>query len=316
MTLTFNQFCELERTLSHVNRLRYARHYELGYETLSADGVAVAGVDGWLFIADGSNHWEGQYTGEFHLTESGLADWLKAFERRQHVSELIGAQFVHLVIPEKQSVLTNARWVNRVTMHSPRPVLQIQNGLAARQSLLVYPAQAMISESYYAELYFRGDSHCCVSGTWLYFLEVAKRIWSNKSFDFALVPLRRSWIKQDLLAKYAQGIYEEAIMIARHAQVVFDNQLAKNMGAQVGNHYILHNPKAPYSETVIIYGDSYSFDMGFSDVVSVFFEYVHFVWGTVVDFNYCKHHGINYVIVQSAERFLARVHAQDIFNAE
>lgn len=316
MTMTFAQFCELERSLAHANRLRYAKHYELGYETLSSDGVAIAGADGWLFIGDGSNHWEGQFTGEFHLTESGLADWMKAFERRHYVSQLIGAQFVHLVIPEKQSVLTKARWVNDVKIQSQRPILQLVQALSVGESRLIYSASMLARESYYAELYFRGDSHCCVSGTWLYFLDVAKHIWSNKQFDFALVPLQRSWRKQDLLAKYAHNIYEEIIVIARHAQVVFDNQLAKHTGAQVGNHYILHNEQALYSETVIIYGDSYSFDMGFSDVVSVFFQKVHFIWGTVVDFNYCKQHAANYVIVQSAERFLARVHDQDIFNAE
>lgn len=314
MAVNFFSFCDLERTLSHSNRLRYAKYYELAHEQVSDDGVAIAGFDGWLFIANGSNHWEKQFTGEQNLSDHAIEQWLQAFVRRIYVSQLIGCQFIHLVVPEKQSVLMSARWPASVNVTAPRPVQQLISVLASNQNILVYPAAAMAKESSYAELYFRGDSHCCVSGTWLYFLEVAEKIWDDKHFDFALVPLWRSWRKQDLLSKYASDIYEEILVISRSAQVVFDNQLAMNSGAQVGNHYVLRNPHAPYSETVIIYGDSYSFDMGFSDLVSVFFEHVHFIWGTVIDFNYCKQQRANYVIVQSAERFLTRVHAQDIFN--
>jgi hypothetical protein len=311
MNIGFYKFCELERELSHYNRCRFAQNYNLEYERLSDDGVAVAGVDGWLFIANGSNSWEGQFTGALHLTDSGLSDWQNAFERRQQTSELINAAFVHLVVPEKQSVLTSARWVDGVTIHAHRPILQIQSRLIDKGSLLVYPAHSMASESYYAELYFRGDSHCCVSGTWLYFLEIARRVWSEKIFDFSLVPLERSWRKQDLMEKFSKNVYEEIIKISRNAKVLYNNELARLTGAQVGNHYLLHNPEAPFLETVVIYGDSYSFDMGFSDLVSVFFVKVHFIWGTVIDFNYCKKNDANYIIVQSAERFLARVHTHD-----
>jgi hypothetical protein len=83
-------------------------------------------------------------------------------------------------------------------------------------------------------------------------------------------------------------------------------------GAHVGNHYVLQNEHAPYQTSVVIFGDSYSFDVGFSDLLAAFFGQVHFVWNTMVDFQYCKNVNAQLVLVQSAERYLIRPHPQDL----
>src|SRR5439155_26797726 len=50
---------------------------------VSANGVAVAGFDGYLFIGDGANRWERQYRGELTVPPEWLAGWRELLARRQ-----------------------------------------------------------------------------------------------------------------------------------------------------------------------------------------------------------------------------------------
>jgi len=49
----------------------------------SLNGVAVAGVDGYLFIGNGANNWERQFLGELPVPSSWLEGWARLFEARQ-----------------------------------------------------------------------------------------------------------------------------------------------------------------------------------------------------------------------------------------
>lgn len=102
------------------------------------------------------------------------------------------------------------------------------------------------------------------------------------------------------------------ISIARRSRTIYDNRLLATTGAHVGNHYVLQNEAAPYQVPVVIFGDSYSYDVGFSDLMGAFFGQVHFVWNTMVDFRYCQSVNARLVLVQSAERYLIRPPLQDL----
>lgn len=306
------EFLGVERELADSNRARLTRHYDQAYETLSRDQVAVAGLDGWQFIANGNNAWEQQYWGEVRLSEEALQAWQLTFERRQAESAAIGARFAHLVVPEKQAIMPHARWPqgSKPAASPERPVLQMRGRIA---SGLVYPVERLQAESWRAELCFRGNSHWCVSGAWFGFCELMREVCPELEFDFEQVPLARSWWRHDLLTKYTDEVcYESVISIPRHARVVYDNRLMATTGAHVGNHYVLQNERALYQTPVVIFGDSYSFDVGFSDLMSAFFGQVHFVWNTLIDFRYCKSVNAQLVLVQSAERYLIRPHPQDL----
>ncbi len=138
-------------------------------------------------------------------------------------------------------------------------------------------------------------------------------LWPEREFDFDRVPLKRTWQRHDLLRKYVdEDCYESVVSIERRSKVIFDNRLLATTGALVGNHYVLQNDNAPYQEAVVIFGDSYSFSEGFSDLLAAFFGQVHFVWNTMVDFRYCRQINAKLVLVESAERFIARPHPDDL----
>lgn len=306
-----NEFLAVERALAQANRAQYARHYEQPFETLSADQVAIAGLDGWQYIANGNNAWEQQYLGQVTLDEPTLQAWQQTFARRLAHSAAIGARFAHLVVPEKQAIIPHARWPQGSQTALPeRPALQLQRSIPAG---LVYPVERLQAESWRAELCWRGNSHWCTSGAWFGFCELMQAVCPELAFDFEQVPLVRNWWRHDLLLKYTdERCYESIITIARRARVVYDNRLMATTGAHVGNHYVLQNERAPYQTPVVIFGDSYSFDVGFSDLLAAFFGQVHFVWNTMIDFQYCKNVNAQLVLVQSAERYLIRPHPQDL----
>lgn len=304
------EFLRAERALANDNHQRLAPLYDRPFETLSKDQVAITGADGWQFISNGSNHWEQQYLGQLRLTPTAIAEWQQVFERRLAASRAIGARFGHLVVPEKQAIFPEARWPQGVPAVGERPVQQL---LAAVPQGLVYPLERLRAESWRAELAFRGNSHWCASGNWFGFAALMAAIWPDRSFDFSHVPLGRAWWRHDLLLKYIDEVcHESVISITRRALPVYDNRLLATTGAHVGNHYVLQNAAAPYQEAVVVFGDSYSFDIGFSDLLSAFFGQVHFVWNTMIDFRYCLNVQARLVLVQSAERYLVRPHPLDV----
>lgn len=311
--MRLNEFLAVERALADANRVRLARYYDHPFEALSRDHVAVAGVDGWQYIANGNNAWEQQYLGEVALDEPTLQVWQQTFERRRTAANSIGARFAHLVVPEKQAIVPDARWPqgSRPPL-AERPVLQMQRRIPEAAGL-VYPVERLRAESWRAELCWRGNSHWCASGAWFGFVELMRVMCPELAFDFERVPLARSWWRHDLLLKFAdEPCYESVISIPRRARLIYDNRLMAMTGAHVGNHYVLQNHAAPYQAPVVIFGDSYSFDVGFSDLMAAFFGQVHFVWNTMIDFQYCKTVGAQLVLVQSAERYLIRPHLQDL----
>jgi hypothetical protein len=306
-----SDFLAIERELADANRNRLAQYYDQPFEKISTDQVAIAGVDGWQFIANGNNAWEQQYLGQLQLADSGIQAWQSAFQRRLDAAEKQGARFIHLVVPEKQAIYPGARWpAGTVVVVAERPVQQMQKHISQG---LVYPIDRLHTESWRAELCFRGNSHWCVSGAWFGFCELMKTVWPERFFDFEKVPLIRSWWRHDLLLKFAAEVcHESVICIPRCEQVVYDNRLMATTGRHVGNHYVLQNSSAPYQEAVVIFGDSYSFDVGFSDLMAAFFGQVHFVWNTVIDFQYCRSVNAKLILMQSAERYLVRPHTQDL----
>ena len=310
--MRFSKLIDIERELSTYNKNLYAKYYDLPIGLISDDTVAVVGVDGWQFIGNGSNQWEMQFLGLIKLTEKDLATWQHTFENRKRAAESIGAIFKHFVIPEKQSVYPCLRWPENNSFYlNERPIVQLREVI---DDGLIYPLEDLQAESWSAELFHRGNSHWCASAAWIGFCKLMKSVWPEKFFDFSVVPLARNYLRHDLLVKFTSNVcYEQVVCIPRRSKVIYNNNLLTNTGGHVGNHYILFNEKAPFPETIVIYGDSYSYDVGFSDLMSAFFLRVHFIWGTSIDFEYCKKMDANLIVVENSERFMMRMQNADLF---
>lgn len=308
----FQELINIERDLAIYNKNLYSNSYEIPIGTVSSDSAAVVGVDGWHFIADGSNEWEKQFIGLINYSEIDLNIWKNTFEKRSDSAKSIGAIFRHYIIPEKQSIYPELRWPQgSLTVKNERPMIQLSKIITAN---MIYPLEVLKAESWRADIFPRGNSHWSTSANWIGFTELMESVWPLRIFDFNIVPLYKNYLRHDLLVKFTDDIcYEQVVSISRRSKILYNNKLLLNTGIHVGNHYILFNEDAPYVETVVIYGDSYSYDVGFSDLISVFFQKVHFIWGTSIDFDYCKKMGANLIIMENAERFMIRKQVSDNF---
>jgi alginate O-acetyltransferase complex protein AlgJ len=308
----FQDLIDVERTLSIDNKNLYAQAYSMPIGKISDDQSAVVGVDGWQFIIDGSNQWEKQFLGSVGFSDADLNSWKILFEKRTEAAKLIGANFRHFVIPEKQSIYPELRWPGGVPKSlNDRPMIQLRKVIAEN---LIYPLEILQDESWRVEIFPRGNSHWTTSANWIGFCYLMKSIWPQRKFDFEIVSLFRNYLRHDLLVKFTKDIcYEQVVSISRKSNVIYNNNLLTNTGAHVGNHFIMINKDAPYAETIVIYGDSYSYDVGFSDLISAFFQKVHFIWSTSIDFEYCEKMGANLIIMENAERFMIRKQISDKF---
>jgi hypothetical protein len=309
-TPRFLTLLQAERDAAARNRAKHGALYDLAPGTVSADEVAVVGQDGFLFVGNGSNRCEQQCTGQYRLSDQGLGKWRVALERRQAAAADIGARYLHLVIPEKQNVFPTARWPVPVKQVGPQPIDQLA---ALAIPVILYPLQVLQFHSWRAEIAWRGDSHYCASGMWFIFAELMSRLWPQRAFRFDTLTLARTWRRHDLARKFTdKPVFEDVISLVRQAAVVSDNRLYARTGKQVGNRYVLGHPAAPHDECIVVFGDSHSFEMGLTHLLSTYFKRVHFVWDTAVDFEYCRRVGATLVLTECAERYLIRPPRPDV----
>lgn len=310
LNMQFSDYVAKERHLAHLNLMKHRPHYERPYETVSADGSAVSGRCGWLFIREGSNGWERQLAGEYALTEQQLARYQQHHQQRLQWLAARAVSYAQVVFPEKQSVLMHQRWLTP-RISDLRPAVQLS---AVLGSAFVYPVQTLSEMAAGAELYYRSNSHTCLSGCWQVFLAVCAQLWPERAFDFDLLTLTKTLVQHDLMVKYTADCHEDIFKIQSASTCVFHNYQLETHGKHEGTHFILKNDAALYPENILIMGDSYAYDVGFSELFAAYFKEVHVIWGQTLDAAYIQQHAINTVVAETAERFLIRAPMPDRFD--
>ncbi len=283
--------------------MRFIGEYAIPYETESKDNAAIAGLSGWMFIKEGTNGWESQVIGHATLDEVQLLQWITIHESRLTIARSLNVKFAQVIFPEKQSVLPLKRWGESL-ISDQRPAVVLSKHLLEN---FLYPAEKLKQEAANAQIYYRGNSHASLSGVWLVFESLMQIIWPERVFDFDSVQVEKKKCRHDLLLKYAsKECFEEAYLINQSRQYQYNNERYEITGKHLGAHFIITNDNSIYSESIAIFGDSYAYDAGFSDLFATFFKEVHFIWSNTVDFSYVIKNKIDAVIVESAERYLIK----------
>src|SRR4051812_29033836 len=99
---------------------------------------AVVGRDGWLFLGGDSNDVIGQHTGA--VEPDGLWEyrWRRIIAGRARLARGVEAEWIHLVIPDKEAVYAEKLPAEIATV--PRRPVQRLLGIAARmRAPIVYP---------------------------------------------------------------------------------------------------------------------------------------------------------------------------------
>ncbi len=276
--------------------------------TWSADGVAVTGRSGWVFLGAGTNAILDQYRGAMELAPMFHERWAEAMAARRAGAEALGAAFVGLIVPDKLPVLADA-FPDALPSAAEAPAAV----LAARPELgLLYPVAELTAVPDGA--YLRTDTHLTYVGNAALAAVVAKAVGVTMPPALTSEQLHRYVISGDLGSRFSPEIVEvvaEPAGWGEAREVESNREEIGSVGAHIGTRQVLRNDAAGDERTVVVFGDSYAFAapnyQGLAWFLAQAFREVHFVWIPFGwDPDYAAAVGAGVVVCQGAERFVIR----------
>lgn len=280
--------------------------------TRSEDGIAIVGHEGWLFLCGGTNANLGQYVGAVEMEPAWLEEWRQVIDRRTAAARELGIASALLVVPDKLAVYEE-RYPEDLTRVGPRPIERL---LAVPGLPIVYPlAELRAAAAAGEEVYLRTDTHLTLRGNELLFSSVRAALGIESPLDLSDLPVRSYPISGDLGAKFEPqivSIVSEPGSLHR-ATIVEDNRAEiEAVAGHIGTRRVFRNEGSRDPRVAVVFGDSFGFSAPYYQGLSWFlaqaFREVHFVWVPFGwDPDYVRRVGAEAVLIQGAERFVARV---------
>lgn len=287
-------------------------HFGFQPGTHSPDGIAIVGRDGWLFLRGGANANLGQYVGAVQMEPSWLEEWQSVLRSRNEELDALGISSAMLVVPDKLAVYEQY-YPEDLSRVGPRPVERL---LGAPGPPIFYPLERLRAASKAGEgVYLRTDTHLTFRGNEMLFHSVAAALGVERPPDFSSLPMRSYPASGDLGVKFEPQIISvvEEPNSLHHACIVEDNreEIAAVEG-HIGTRRVFRNEQAADRRTAVVFGDSFGFGaanyQGLSWFLAQAFGEVHFIWVPFGwDPDYVRQVGAEAVLIQGAERFVARV---------
>lgn len=279
--------------------------------TRSADGVAVVGHRGHLFLVSGSNAVLDQFRGRQGTTDRWLDDWISVVEARVAAAEALGAALAMVVVPDKLGIHEDL-FPEDLERSGLRPVerLTVEAGLPVS-----YAATTLQAAMGAGEVALRTDTHLTLHGNRVLEQHVCDLLGMSGTLKLDPFQPGEYIAAGDLGHRFSPEVVEPMRVIPSFgaAVVVEDNRAEiEAVGGHIGTRRVLRNEAAPDPRTLVLFGDSYGFGsteyQGLSWFLAQRFACVHFVW---VPFGwdpaYVERAGAELVVLQAAERFLTQV---------
>lgn len=281
--------------------------FQLKPGVVSRNMIAVAGIDGFLFITNGANRWERQYLGDLRAEPSWAPGWIALLHRRREEAMRRGVTLLNVVVPEKQSVLPEYRWPSPLPDAGNRPLRVLLDALGGDPEIF-YLADALIEAKQFAPTYFRHNSHwtasgCCHAMAGLLRGAGVIDIPADLAFAYRAVN-----VAQDLPPHFFERPPLGATAFLDPAGTyLFEHRPYESTGRLSGTRYAVSNPDAIDDRRVLIFGDSFSYDMGLAAFMSAIFRETIFIWSKDVEWSEVDAHRPDIVLWESAERFLVTI---------
>jgi len=280
--------------------------------TRSDDGIAIVGHNGWLFLCGGTNANLGQYVGAVAMEPSWLEEWRGVIGHRAAEIQALGIDSALLVVPDKLAVYEE-HYPEALDRVGPRPIERL---LAEPELPIVYPlAELRAAAAAGEEVYLRTDTHLTRGGNELLFSSVRAALGIESPLDLSDLADRSYPIAGDLGVKFEPqivSIVSEPGSL-HQARIVEDNRAEiEAVAGHIGTRRVFRNEAATDPRVAVVFGDSFGFSaeyyQGLSWFLAQVFREVHFVWIPFGwDPDYIRRVGAEAVLIQGAERFVARV---------
>jgi len=219
---------------------------------LSTDDVAIGGA-GHLFLHNGAHHVYQIASGQRPPLAAAFATFRRNILGRHATVTANGAQYLHIIFPDKQSVL-NRHYV------IPNPVCLGEQHLLASPEVadfVYYPLQELRQDT--GDVFFHTDTHLCDRGNILVASNLATLL-TGEDQTVSLASLlsclsHAAEYSGDLGARFNPPIshLEQFIRIA-WPLAVYSNGLT---GGNNGTADIIFSPQARYRKRVLLVGDSF-----------------------------------------------------------
>lgn len=275
------------------------------------------GRDGWLFLIGGSNGVLRQYRRSLRQWWR-LRAWARLIETRTARAENLGIRCIHTLVPEKLSIYDD-RTDGLVYDPALSPARRLARRLMALPGYVDLVAPMRAARDGPAPLYRRTDSHWSYDGCLIAYRALMRACGAVPPPD---IGARHRFTHEgvwDLGDKLPERPRESVTnwAIDRDASRVYASPLVEAYEAagraddlHVGAHVIYRNA-SPYADPrrLVLFGDSCAhytriFLTGF---LAESFSEMHFVWSSSIDWAYVERVRPDILMVEMAERFLARL---------
>jgi hypothetical protein len=303
----------------------------------AADGSAVTGGDGFLFLDQGSNGLTSQYRlpVDDPTVQKDAARWLMLFQQRQAALQQRNVGYAQIVIPEKSTILTSVAPKELTPITARLALLEQMIALEFERSAGKMPVfyrslVEMLRASYAAGVppYLRTDSHFRAAGAQLTFYQIIRHLDSlmpqhADGFEAIaalcghMTPSPETYVlKGDLGERFfGRPLYEsdnygdlaaiEALTPGAPVIAEFPPEGLQNI------RLVWRNPNAPSPLKVVAFGNSFFERGGGVHGLSWWFKHMfaefHFHWRAEMDIAYVNEHKPDIVICQTVERFLPEI---------
>lgn len=276
--------------------------------TYSPDGDAIVGHGGQLLLRGGSNAILGQYTGEVQMAPDWLDSWRRLIHTRRLEMQAMGLASAFLIVPDKLAVYRD-NYPEPLESHGQRPAERLRS---VPELEVLYPLDELRAAD--EDVFLRTDTHLTFRGNEVLFTSLLGALGVEKP-DFSELPMRRYAFTGDLGSKFDPPIVSIAVEpnTLRDAEIIADNRPEiEAVGGHIGTRRVFRNERATDRRVAVLFGDSFGFAapsyQGISWFMAQVFREVHFVWVPFGwDPDYVREVGAEAVLIQGAERFVARV---------
>lgn len=287
---------------------------------VSSDDAAVLGRDGFIFLTGGSNDVIGQYSPDRTDDLDVLARWNALIDERLQQAAQREVRYHQIMIPEKISILPDL---------FPRPVAsptRLLDLLESRYLTHLDGSMHLSARHLFWHLSDRRpvckktDSHLAPFGSFLIFRHILKK-WFGidvPDIEFCKSAAGIGDLSFRLFGMHLPEVFMEADLrtlpsFVHTAQKV--SQASPEQGSHMGLRQVWHNPEAPISEKIVVFGNSYfsTVENGQSNLswwFSRWFRDFHFIWTNEVHWDYVDEVRPQIVLWQGVERFLRIVPGQ------
>jgi len=305
----------LERT--HVNTF-HPDLAGLGFPpgTRSADGVAIVGHEGWIFLHGGSNDLVDHYRGAARTAPNWLDRWRRLLDHRVETARDLGVDLAMQLLPDKLAVYEQ---------HYPEPLERvgprgIDRLLTETDAPLISPLEELQDTAAGGDVFLRTDTHLSFRGNALVAERALRALGAPVPADLADVALDTYAVAGDLGVRFEPrivGPYRSPGTLG-DARIVADNRAQiEAAGGHIGICRVFANERAPDPRVLAVFGGSHSFAdpavPGFCWFFAQVFREVHFLWVPFGwDSEYLRRVGANAVLAMGAERFVPRIPREEV----